>query len=166
MSEYQLRKDGPVVLIEVSKAGRRMRGVKRFLQVFPIVCVGLGVLFGIDWIGRRHEIGLEIYAGVVVGVAALIALASSIGKALRTELWAFDPNEEVVAFETSLPWGGVISHSVGFEDVEKIRYDADSGATILVVQGVEEVVARNGTIEFALAIKELFDQNKVEFLET
>ena len=174
MANYELERDGKVLLIRLTRAGRANLGVDRFVRVVPWVAGGLGLLFGIDWLGRElvgeglasAPIPVSIYVSVVVGVSFLIGLGTAIGRGIRTEVWAIDPGEKVVVFETSVPWGGVVSSGVDFAEIQKIHYDRDAGEVSLVLGGAKETICRGDVAQIALAIKELLNDTDVDYSES
>lgn len=147
MPKYDVDIDGRVLFLRRTFSGRVIDALHRFATTLPLTVLSIGVIFGIEWLGRQPpDEELPIYIGSTFFIGGLISLAFGLTRLLRNDLWVIDLSENLLAFETAMPWGQARGAAIPLEDVSEFRLVASGTRLELIalVEGEEEVVASAG----------------------
>lgn len=132
--------------------GRLVAALYRGLWLFPLVMLGLMVVFMPDYVFRfaEEEPLPGLYWAAYAALALLVAALASTLRYLRSDQWKFDGSSRVVAAEVSALWGEPGRGEADLRDVEAFslarhRWPKKSELKLHLESGEQEVVfARRG----------------------
>ena len=168
MKRYELKMEGRVLILTETFGGKLRAATLRTVSVLPWIFGALGLLFTIDYVGGDKSVPLGIYVSAVFGLALAVSLGVGLGRILRHDLWAVDPGERVVAFESRLPWGQYRSSAVDFKDIDRVTWNKKAASLVLTIGDREEVLCESSpreVEEFALALKKIIKDTRIKFTQ-
>lgn len=166
---YETTKDGPVLIVRMTRAGRFGVALKRVFEILPWSCGIAALFFGIEYVGgtitkTAQPSWVYLMLGVLLGGA--VAFMFGFSRGLRNELWAFDVSEGVVAWESRMPWGQMRSVQAPLADLKSLERTED-GLWMTFVTGDREALckAEEGEVAAIAAALRQHLGTRVEFTD-
>lgn len=133
--KFETNIDGKVLIIRATRSGRLGLALARVMSILPWSAGIAAFFFAIEWagntiVGTAQPSWVYLFLGVFLGVS--VAFMFGLSRFLRDDLWAFDLSEQVVAWESRMPWGQLRSVQVPLADLVSIENVADPGKIIMV----------------------------------
>ncbi|MEZ4459956.1 MAG: hypothetical protein R3E66_09540 [bacterium] len=136
--KFETHIEHKVLIVRASKAGRFEQAAARTLTILPW-SVGITVIFfAIEWTGGMITQTAQpswVYGFLGVTLGVLVALIFGISRGLRNDLWAFDLQDNVVAWESRMPWGQLRTVQVPLAELRRIERVRNGTAVEMVFEG-------------------------------
>lgn len=133
--KFETNIDGKVLIIRATRSGRLGLALTRVKSILPWSAGIAAFFFAIEWAGNTvagtaQPSWVYPFLGVLLGVS--VAFMFGLSRFLRDDLWAFDLAEQVVAWESRMPWGQLRSVQVPLADLVQVENCADPGKIVMV----------------------------------
>lgn len=133
--KFQTNIDGKVLIVRATRSGRLGLAMARVWSILPWSAGIAAFFFAIEWggntlVGTAQPSWVYLFLGVFLGVA--VAFMFGLSRFLRDDLWAFDVGEQVLAWESRMPWGQLRSVQVPLSDLVRIENVSTEGQIVMV----------------------------------
>ncbi len=133
--KFQTNIDGKVLIVRATRSGRLGLALARVKSILPWSAGIAAFFFAIEWggntlVGTAQPSWVYLFLGVFLGVA--VAFMFGLSRFLRDDLWAFDVGEQVLAWESRMPWGQLRSVQVPLSDLVRVENVSTEGRIVMV----------------------------------